>query len=117
MGDVKLKLCPFCGGKAIKEKWGMSSYEVIEMPNNHGFWYSIYCDNCLSEGSNCITEEEAIKAWNTIKPVVEIVYCKDCLYSQKVDNREPMYECNHICRMGCTQWLGSDDYCSYGERK
>ena len=49
--------------------------------------------------------------------IVKVVYCKDCLYSQKVDDREPMYECNHICRMGCTQWLGSDDYCSYGERK
>ena len=49
--------------------------------------------------------------------VVPVVRCKDCLYSYKVDSREPMYDCRHICRWGCNQWLGSDDFCSYGERK
>lgn len=48
---------------------------------------------------------------------VPVVRCKDCLYSYKVDSREPKYDCRHICRWGCNQWLGSDDFCSYGERK
>lgn len=46
-----------------------------------------------------------------------VVRCKDCLWSRKVDDREPKYTCKNICRYGCTQWLVSDDYCSYGEPK
>jgi len=42
----------------------MSVYERLHVPDNHGYWYSIFCDNCLSEGSECVIEEEAIKAWN-----------------------------------------------------
>ena len=49
--------------------------------------------------------------------VLDVVRCKDCLWSRKVDDREPKYSCVNICRYGCTQWLGSDDYCSYGEPK
>ena len=48
---------------------------------------------------------------------VPVVRCKDCNWSHKVDDREPMYECRNICRDGCTQWVASDDFCSYGERK
>ena len=48
---------------------------------------------------------------------VPVVRCKDCLWSRKVDDREPKYTCKNICHYGCTQWLGSDDYCSYGEPK
>lgn len=48
---------------------------------------------------------------------VPVVRCGDCEFSRKVDNREPMYKCVNICRYGCTQWVGSDDFCSYGERK
>lgn len=48
---------------------------------------------------------------------VPVVRCKDCLYSYRVDSREPLYDCRHLCRLGCTQWLSSDDFCSYGERK
>ena len=45
------------------------------------------------------------------------VRCSDCLFSRKVDDREPKYRCVNICRDGCSQWVGSDDFCSYGERK
>ena len=52
-----------------------------------------------------------------IVDAVEVVRCKDCQFSREVDIREPKYKCINICREGCTQWLDSDDYCSYGVRK
>lgn len=61
---MELKPCPFCGGQPVKQKWEMAVYERLHIPDNHGYWYSIFCDNCLSEGRECVTEEEAIKAWN-----------------------------------------------------
>ena len=48
---------------------------------------------------------------------VEVIRCKDCLFSREVDEREPKYKCVNICRDGCTQWLDSNDYCSYGVKK
>ncbi len=45
------------------------------------------------------------------------VRCSECFFSRKVDDREPKYKCVNICRDGCSKWLGSDDYCSYGERR
>lgn len=48
---------------------------------------------------------------------VEVVRCKDCLWSYRVDCREPRYACRNICRFGCSQWLDSNDFCSYGERR
>lgn len=47
---------------------------------------------------------------------VPVVRCEECVFSIKDDNREPMYKCVNIYRYGCTQWVGSDDFCSYGER-
>lgn len=61
---MELKPCPFCGGWGITQKWEMSLDERFHIPNNHGYWYSIFCNKCFSEGSECITKEEAIKAWN-----------------------------------------------------
>lgn len=61
---MELKPCPFCSGLGIIQKWEMSLDERFHIPNNHGYWYSIFCNKCFSEGSECITKEEAIKAWN-----------------------------------------------------
>ena len=55
-----LRSCPFCGGRAEKE-WGISSI----------FW--IKCTGCGVEGSQYGSLEEAIKAWNTRKPMDKIV--------------------------------------------
>lgn len=52
-----------------------------------------------------------------IADVVEVVRCQNCKFSREVDKREPKYKCVNICREGCTQWLDSTDYCSYGVRK
>lgn len=46
-----------------------------------------------------------------------VVRCRDCRWSKQMDDREPKYACNNICRFGCTQWLDSNDFCSYWERK
>lgn len=48
--------------------------------------------------------------------VVEVVRCEDCRWAKKVEEYEPKYQCVNICRYGCTQWLDSNDFCSYGER-
>ena len=61
---MELKPCPFCGGWAITQSWEMSLDERFHVPDNHGYWYSIFCNKCFSEGSECVTKEEAIKAWN-----------------------------------------------------
>lgn len=42
-----------CGGKAI-----VSKFEIVEQ-------YNVHCDKCYISTSDCDTEEEAIKAWNT----------------------------------------------------
>lgn len=47
---IKLKPCPFCGGKA-------SFY------NDFGEMF-IQCENCLSRGPLVYTPQKAIKAWN-----------------------------------------------------
>ena len=60
--------------------------------------------------------EEQVDKQPTVD-AVEVVRCKDCMFSKKVDRREPKYECENIFREGCIQWIGSDDYCSYGYRK
>ena len=44
-------------------------------------------------------------------------YCRECKYARKVDKQDPKYKCVNICRDGCTQWLGSDDFCSRGQRR
>ena len=61
--------------------------------------------------------EELEKIQTRPSDVVEVVRCKDCIWSYRIDSREPKYDCRHICRTGCTQWLDSDDFCSYGERR
>lgn len=58
MSEVKLKPCPFCGGKA----------KTIE--NNY---YVVMCKNCFSETDRYHKQEEAITQWNTRKPIEKIV--------------------------------------------
>lgn len=53
----RLKPCPFCGGKANFQ--------------GNGHWIS--CEDCLAETNYFDYKEEAIKAWNTRKPMDRIV--------------------------------------------
>lgn len=67
------------------------------------------CEDCRR---NC--EEPCWKVEHGV--LVEVVRCKDCRWAKKVEEYEPKYQCLNICRYGCTQWLDSNDFCSYGER-
>ena len=88
MGEIKifkdLIPCPFCGcGKTILEKKEMNLYERGMLPDTEGFWYTVFCDECVASVSDYPTEEEAIEAWNMRAQKVskdEFIekYCKTC---------------------------------------
>lgn len=52
MADIKLKKCPFCGGKAI----------LGTMPYNG--WFRVMCAGCCASSAKYSTEERAAEAWN-----------------------------------------------------
>ena len=58
MNEIKLLPCPFCGGEA---KWA----------TEHKHW--IICKRCQSESDYYENSDDALKAWNTRKPMEEIV--------------------------------------------
>lgn len=64
MNEKRLKKCPFCGGEAELCSTG-NPYEV----NYH--W--IYCKECGCKQHTSIHIEAVIKAWNTRKPMDDIV--------------------------------------------
>lgn len=51
--NKKLKPCPFCGGEAERQ-WGINPKPI----------YWVECTECGIEGVVCLSEEEAIEAWN-----------------------------------------------------
>ena len=55
--DMRLKNCPFCGGEA-------------EFATKDENW--IWCKKCGAESNYFEQTEEAIKAWNTRKPLEQI---------------------------------------------
>ena len=58
ISDKRLKRCPFCGGEA----------ELV------GFkYYWVDCKKCHNGTQAYKTEKEAIQAWNTRKPVDDVV--------------------------------------------
>ena len=61
----RLLSCPFCGGEA----------EILEHDNGWAIWHCIMCKNCKAsqEWRKGYTKEEAIKAWNTRKPMERIM--------------------------------------------
>ena len=63
MSDTKLRCCPFCGGEAIKVafSWANISDES-----------TIDCTICGAR-TKVLKTEEAIKQWNTRKPIDRIV--------------------------------------------
>lgn len=57
-----LKPCPFCGGRA--DWWETES-------DTHRF--QIVCVECCCGTDECVTEEVALKRWNTRKPMEAVV--------------------------------------------
>lgn len=52
---IKLKPCPFCGGKADFATW------IFEGGKKE---YSVMCDDCDADVYSCETKEEAAEKWN-----------------------------------------------------
>lgn len=106
MSEIKLKPCPFCGGKAREEV--IPSNAILDR-----YEVRIYCQYC-----NCTTswytkypfqDMEFVKnevriIWNS--RAKEIVHCKDCKFFGNGD-----------CSVQSVRNMYPDDFCSYGERK
>ena len=73
MQKNKLLPCPFCGGEA----------KLIE--NNHYTdIHSVICKNCYIESDRYCTQEKAIRAWNTRKPMECIMeQLEECMSDAK----------------------------------
>lgn len=52
---IKLKVCPFCGGKPILREWNYPE----------GPTYTIECSNCYVDVGEYQNKESLIKLWNT----------------------------------------------------
>ena len=56
MDEIKLKPCPFCGGKGV---------EILEDENKYLYYrYMAQCQKCGANAKLGRTKEEARKAWN-----------------------------------------------------
>lgn len=87
MSEIKLLPCPFCGYEAKSVK----AHGIFEKP------YVVVCENekCrASVGMFSATKEEAIKQWNTRKPMQEIVErleeAKVCVIDDYTEEYEDM---------------------------
>ena len=59
----KLKDCPFCGSSKIREEsWEMVPFERHHLGGTH--WYNVWCDSCMAQGPDEMSQEEAEIAWN-----------------------------------------------------
>ena len=64
MSGIKLLPCPFCGGEA----------RVCESEiDNHNMEYYVACDECDTCSCCAENKNEAVRAWNTRKPMERIV--------------------------------------------
>lgn len=71
MSEKTLLPCPFCGGEAHVELHRFYEEKTKDFTSKT---YGVICDNCHTSGRQFYeSEEEAIKAWNTRKPMQEIV--------------------------------------------
>lgn len=59
-----LKKCPFCGGEAM-----IDNYEKMLT----GRYYMIVCRKCKCNSEKFKIKENAVRAWNTRKPIQNIV--------------------------------------------
>lgn len=69
MSEIKLLPCPFCGGKA------RISCDTEATRDSEGrLWaYTIVCDSCCATSGLSYSPERAKKAWNTRKPIDDMV--------------------------------------------
>ncbi len=67
----ELKPCPFCGGEAKYDSYAMSPYEKANINYIDGKWHYVYCSDCLAQGPEVLSKEDAIADWNRRTPVKE----------------------------------------------
>lgn len=89
MSEIKLKPCPFCGGKAEIFRW--------QAHINDEYHSDLVCTNCGAGFHNVSSKEGAFKAWNrryaNITPVHAYwkayssgePYCSNCGYYPERD--------------------------------
>ena len=96
MAEIKLKPCPFCGGKA-------EPFNPFE--NTEGTW-CVICSECAAATGFEQTEAEAIEAWNTRAERT----CKN----NDTDNDE-FFQCSECGKSSVTEFLrggyGVPRYC------
>lgn len=68
MREVKLKPCPFCGGEA-----GLRHYEDFNKDFSSVYKFYVWCKDCEVQSMPTANVERAINAWNTRKPMDDIV--------------------------------------------
>jgi hypothetical protein len=78
MSEIELKPCPFCGGEAETYECETSNdiYDIDTLGYVDTEYYMVYgvgCCNCGCVIAEMKTEEKAIEAWNTRKPMERIV--------------------------------------------
>lgn len=84
MSEIKLLRCPFCGGEAelLKGQCEIDNY--------------VMCLECRSKTKLYNTKASAIKAWNTRKPMQNIVERLEELKDKAVINVTPKNVLAHI---------------------
>ena len=50
----KLRECPFCGCKD----------SGILTTSYDGYWFAVFCENCMAQTRKCRQEKDAVEAWN-----------------------------------------------------
>lgn len=68
MSEVKLRNCPCCGGKA-----NLRIYEDFTIDFHSVYKYYVQCNECEMQSSMTANMDKAINAWNTRKPMDDIV--------------------------------------------
>ena len=79
MSDTKLLPCPFCGGNDISTFSGDGVFGV-------------QCNTCMGSIDYCLTVDEAIKKWNTRKPI-------ECIVEQLEEKKNMYIKCETDCKM------------------
>lgn len=94
--NKELKPCPFCGGEATlydyEESRDIYDKETLGYVDTEYFTkYGVDCEFCGCIVADRNSETEAIEAWNTRKPIDEVVeqleecsvnYCKEYGYAE-----------------------------------
>lgn len=103
----ELKPCPFCDGHDTG----------ILTTSYDGFWYAVYCENCMAHTRKCRTGEEAIEAWE-MRPESQRAEGQWVGEADGYADGELVYdvwycsECNHCIDDGTDNPEDLPNYCS-----